>query len=166
VTVGSNPKVRSKKMSDRISELLDSGCVRLDLSARKKPALIHELVSLLVECGRIHNPESIESAVLERESLTSTGIGDGIAIPHCLTPHVDHTVMAFGRHGKGAKFDAVDRKPVRLFFLIVGPENAHNEHLRLLSKLSRHLHDQTLRTGLLSAKKPEEIVALFAEKES
>ena len=153
-------------MIDRISELIDSGCITLDLSARKKPAIIHELISLLVACGRLENPERIESAVLERESLTSTGIGDGIAIPHCLTPEVDHTVMAFGRHGKGAKFDAVDRKPVRLFFLIIGPENAHNEHLRLLSKLSRHLHDQTLRAGLLSARKAEEIVSLFEEKDS
>lgn len=153
-------------MSDRVSELLDARCISLELTEKKKPAIIHELVSLLKEGGRIEAVDPIEQAVLEREALTSTGIGGGIAIPHCLTPDVPETMMAFARHSKGAKFDAADRKPVRLFFLIVGPANGHNAHLRLLSKLSRHLHDATLYKGLLSAATPEEVVALFDERES
>lgn len=153
-------------MSDLISQLLDPRSISLSLAERKKPAIIHELVALLAESGRIDDIEPVEAAVLERESLTSTGIGGGIAIPHCLSPLVETTMMAFARHMKGAKFDAVDRKPVRLFFLIVGPADDHNAHLRLLSKLSRHLHDSSLHQGLLSAQTPEEVVALFRSKES
>ncbi len=152
-------------MTDKISELLDPACISLSLSQRKKPAIIHELVALLAECGKISDAAAVESAIVERESLTTTGIGGGIAIPHCLTPEVSATAMAFGRQSKGVKFDAVDRKPVKLFFLIVGPQNAHNEHLRLLSKLSRHLHDSQLHSSLLSASTAGKIVELFKEKE-
>lgn len=152
-------------MAQSISEILDTSCMNLSLHSKKKPELIGELVSLLAQAGKISDREAVYRLIMERERMSTTGIGDGIAIPHCLTPTTEATHMAFGRKVPGAKFDAVDNRPVQLFFLMVGPEGAHNEHLRLLSKLARYLHDQQLRKQLLSAKTPEEIVALFRRKE-
>ncbi len=152
-------------MAQSISEILDTSCITLSLRSKRKPELIAELVSLLADAGKISDREAVCRTIMERERMSTTGIGDGIAIPHGLTPATEATHMAFGRRVPGAKFDAVDNRPVQLFFLMVGPERAHNEHLRLLSKLARYLHDQQLRKQLLGAKSPEEIVGLFRRKE-
>ncbi|MFW5683395.1 MAG: PTS sugar transporter subunit IIA [Spirochaetota bacterium] len=151
-------------MIDSIGEVLDASCMELDLSAKKKPDIIRELVEVLARAGKIDDVDAVTEQVLERESLTTTGIGGGIAIPHCLSPSASGTVLAFGRKRKGAKFDAVDKRPVQLFFLMVGPPGAHNEHLRLLSKLARHLHDSRLKDALLQAKTPEDVVSLFQSR--
>lgn len=153
-------------MSDSIVDALDPAAIRLQLESKKKPGLIRELVDLLAEAGRIEDAELVAAAVLEREALAGTGIGGGIAIPHCLTSAVTDTVMAFGRRIPGAKFDAVDRKPVELFFLMVGPPDSHSRHLRLLSKLSRYLHDGDFKAGLLTAQTPARVLELFAAKEA
>ncbi len=152
-------------MLDRISDAIASECIDLSLQVRRKPEVIHELVAMLERAGRIANAAAVEAAVLAREELTTTGIGGGIAIPHCLTSEVESTVLGIGRSRRPVRFDAVDNKPVSLFFLMVGPEGAHNEHLRLLSKLARYLHDTSLKQGLLHARGAEEIVQLLREKE-
>lgn len=152
-------------MSDLIRSTLDPRCISLDLSGKRKPEIISELVQLLVDAGRITDGEKIRQLVLEREAMMSTGIGDGIAVPHCLAPGIESTMIAFGRHAKGAKFDAVDKKPVRLFFLMVGPDGGHSQHLRLLSKLSRLLHDDGLKSGLLQASTESEVIDLFCDRE-
>ena len=152
-------------MMDSIASALDESCVKLELAARKKPDIIRELVELLANAGRITDANEVTRQVMERESMTTTGIGGGIAIPHCLSQAAPDTVLAFGRHPKGAKFDAVDKRPVRLFFLMVGPPGAHNEHLRLLSRLARYLHDPGLKDALLDAESADEVVRLFTERE-
>ena len=152
-------------MSETIRNALDPRCIGLDLSGRKKPEIVKELVQLLIDAGRIEKGHGIADLVLQREALMSTGIGDGIAVPHCLAEGVETTMLAFGRHRKGAKFDAVDKKPVRLFFLTVGPPRAHSEHLRLLSKLARLLRDETLKRGLLNAATRAEVIDLFIQRE-
>ncbi|MFA7565623.1 MAG: PTS sugar transporter subunit IIA [Alkalispirochaeta sp.] len=151
---------------EAISDVLDASCVSLDIQSKKKPDIIAELVQLLADAGKIDNPDTITELVIQRESLMSTGIGGGIAVPHCLSRDINHTLIAFGRHLKGVKFDAVDKKPVQLFFLMVGPEGAQSDHLRLLSRLSRLLHDETLKTGLLEATTAEEVVELFYRREN
>ena len=152
-------------MLERISEALAPECVNLALQGRRKPDVIHELVEMLADCGHISDAATVEAAVLDREELTTTGIGGGIAIPHCLTSEVERTILGVGRAKRPVRFEAVDNKPVTLFFIMVGPEGAHNEHLRLLSKLARYLHDTTLKQELLRASTPEEIVGLLAAKE-
>jgi fructose-specific phosphotransferase system IIA component len=152
-------------MTDSIASALDQASVELELSARKKPDIIRELVEVLAGAGRINDADEVTRQVLEREAMTTTGIGGGIAIPHCLSPAAPQTVLAFGRKKSGAKFDAVDKRPVQLFFLMVGPPGAHNEHLRLLSKLARYLHDPGLKKALLAATTPEEAIELFANRE-
>ncbi|MFW5684071.1 MAG: PTS sugar transporter subunit IIA [Spirochaetota bacterium] len=152
-------------MTDSIATVLDESCVQLELTARRKPDIIRELVEVLARANRISDADEVTRRVLEREELTTTGIGGGIAIPHCLSVSASETVLAFGRKSSGAKFDAVDKQPVLLFFLMVGPPGAHNEHLRLLSKLARYLHDPGLKESLLSATTPEQVVDLFRGRE-
>jgi len=152
-------------VADTLVDALDSSCIALDLSGKKKPEIIRELVDLLAQGGKIDDADEVTRKVLEREQLTTTGIGGGIAIPHCLSPAASETHIAFGRKKSGARFDAVDKRPVQLFFLMVGPPGAHNEHLRLLSKLARYLHDPGLKQSLLSAREADEIIDLFRERE-
>lgn len=152
-------------MSDRLSEIIDPKAISLALEGRKKPELIRELVELLGRAGVVSDVEAVTREVLAREEIATTGIGSGIAIPHCLAPQVSGTAIAFGRKVPGAKFDAVDRQPVQLFFLMVGLPGAHNEHLRLLSKLSRYLHDSDTKAGLLAAATPEAVIEVFSQRE-
>jgi fructose-specific phosphotransferase system IIA component len=148
-----------------ITELLTSECIQLDLKERRKKRVIAELTALLEAAGRISDGESLADRIVERESIASTGIGHGIAIPHCLTGLVDRTVMAFGRSEAGIPFDAADNKPARLIFLLAGPQTATAEHLKLLSKLSRLLTEKTFREALMAASSPEEIIELFRKGE-
>ncbi len=152
-------------MIDSIVDVLDESCVKLDIAARKKPDIIRELVEVLAAAGKIRDADQVTRQVLEREEMTTTGIGGGIAIPHCLSEAAPETTLAFGRRRKGAKFDAVDKRPVQLFFLMVGPPGAHNEHLRLLSRLARYLHDPGLKDALLTAEDAQKIVSVFEERE-
>ena len=152
-------------MIETISEALGKATVTLNLQSRKKADVISELVGSLVNAGAIADPKPVTDAVIEREAMMSTGIGEGVAVPHCLTSAVDRTVIAFGRHRKGIKFDAVDNKPVKLFFLMVGPLGAHSEHLRLLSRLSRLLRDETFKSTLLEAETADEVVDTFDQRE-
>lgn len=153
-------------MIEKLTDALDAATITLTLSARRKPDIVRELVDLLAASGRIDRADQVAREVLERERLATTGIGGGIAIPHCLTTAAERTWMALGRSIPGLKFDAVDRRPVELFFLMVGPPGAHNEHLRLLSRLSRLLHDPALKESLRTATTPSDIVAVFADRES
>lgn len=152
-------------MTDRISAMLQAEAVTLSIQGKKKPEIIRELVELLAGTGVVTDAESVTAETIAREELATTGIGGGIAIPHCLSPDVTGTAIAFGRRIPGAKFDAVDRHPVQLFFLMVGLPGAHNEHLRLLSKLARYLHDPDVKAGLLAAATPAEVVEIFARRE-
>ncbi len=152
-------------MADSISAILGVEAVSLSISAKKKPEIIRELVELLAATGVVKNSSTVADEVIAREEVATTGIGSGVAIPHCLSAEVSGTAIAFGRRIPGARFDAVDKQPVQLFFLMVGLPGAHNEHLRLLSKLARYLHDPDLKAGLLSAATPEEVVELFARRE-
>lgn len=152
-------------MSDRISDLLDERCVALSLEGRRKEHLLDEMVDLLAAADKVTDAAAVRTAVRAREKETSTALGGGIAMPHCLSAAVPAPALAFGRKPEGAKFDAIDRRPVRLFFMIVAPENAQSEHLRILSKLARYLHDEELKAALLSAQSPAAVVELFRQRE-
>ena len=148
-----------------ISDALDERAVKLQLVGKRKHEIIEELVELLSRTGAIRDQAAIIEEVLSREELASTGIGSGIAIPHCLAEGVEHTAIAFGRHVHGAKFDAIDYQPVHLFFLMVGKTNEHTVHLRLLSKLSRYLHDEATKERLLTAPDPAAVIEVFRSRE-
>lgn len=148
-----------------ITELLTPECIQLDLTERRKKRVIAELTGILEAAGRVRDGAALADSIIERENIASTGIGHGIAIPHCLTGLADRTVMAFGRSEAGIPFDAADNKPARLIFLLAGPRTATVEHLKLLSKLSRLLTEESFREALLDAESPEEIIELFRKGE-
>jgi fructose-specific phosphotransferase system IIA component len=152
-------------MAEQLSEILDKRAVGLDLESKRKADVLQELVELAGEARELSNPEGIVERLAERERMSSTGIGNGIAIPHCMTDEVSATVLAIGRRKRGVKFDAADRRPVELFFLMLGPPGSDTEHLRLLSKLSRYLHDRGFHQALLKATSAEEVLQLFEAKE-
>lgn len=149
----------------KLSELLESKVVKLDLSSGKKKGVIKELVEVLSKGGFLKDPEEVERALLERERKGSTGIGDGIGIPHAMVEGVLHTVIAFGRRREGIKFDAVDGNPVNFVFLLVGPKKDAGMHLRILAKLCRYLHNPIFRKALLEAETPEEVIKAFQGEE-
>ena len=153
-------------MAIELSKLLCSECIELDLSGRKKPEIIRELVNVISRCDGIGDTDSLYEAIMEREKLISTGIGNAIAIPHCLTSSVESMHMAFGRKTDGVKFDSVDNQPVSLFFLLVGPDGNPISHLQVLSKLARYLHDGSFCKSLLEAESPGEVLHAFRSKEN
>jgi mannitol/fructose-specific phosphotransferase system IIA component (Ntr-type) len=130
--------------------------------------VLGELVNQIPQLAK--QPEARQTllrALQEREQLHSTGIGDGIALPHsrnALVGLVDQPIMVFGRHKQGIPYDAIDSVPARLFFLLVAP--TVTQHLAILARLGRLLRDSRLRQNLLTADKPERVIALIREAES
>ena len=151
----------------RLSKLIDEKCIELDLKANRKKDVINELLTVLKNNGRIGNIDidSVLDEMMEREKSSSTGIGNGIAIPHKLIPGIDETVMAFGRKQSGINFDSIDGKPAQLFFLILGQEGKSSKHLRILSKLSRLLHNSDFRSVLSNSTSPEDVIEAFKKQE-
>ncbi|NIT36582.1 MAG: PTS transporter subunit EIIA [candidate division Zixibacteria bacterium] len=150
----------------KISEFVDSKGIKMELTAQDKEGVLRELVSLAAETGKITDELAILKAVRERENLCSTGFENGAAIPHPRQGHPDivkELVAVFGRAAKGIDFEALDEKPVQLFFLLCAPTDS--EHLRALAKLSRFLKKEQVRKSLLEAKTPDEVLAVIKEEE-
>lgn len=135
-----------------LSELLTADRVKVPLVSRTKGDVLRELVELVANKRSAIDPEPILAAVRERELVLSTGIGAGIAIPHGKTPLVDQLFVAAGVAHDPIDFDALDGQPVRLFFLLVGPESASGAHVKVLSRISRLLRRDPLRNALLKAR--------------
>jgi len=152
-------------MDCKISEFMDARCIRLELAARNKEDAIEELVRLLADAGKLDGVERYVGEVLEREKISSTGIGQGIAIPHRLVAGVGEIMIAVGRNGKGVPFDSVDRKPAHLIFLIIGPQGHNSRHLIVLSKLSRYLNDRGFFEALMKVREAEDVIELVRGKE-
>jgi mannitol/fructose-specific phosphotransferase system IIA component (Ntr-type) len=157
------------KEKGNIHGIMDSSCVRLALSARTKESAVEELVSLLAEAGKISDGadrvDRYVSEVMSREKISSTGIGNGIAIPHILISGVNSIMMAVGRSAKGVPFDSVDGKPAHLLFLIIGPQGQNSEYLKILSRLSRYLNDRGFFEALMKVSEPAEALELIKERE-
>ncbi|MGH7663489.1 MAG: PTS sugar transporter subunit IIA [Gemmatimonadaceae bacterium] len=149
-----------------LTELLTADRVKVPLSSRSKDDVLRELVEL---AARGRDPEivaSILAAVSERESVLSTGIGGGIAIPHGKTPAVDQLVVAAGVASTPIEFDALDGKPVQLFFLLIGPESASGAHVKALSRISRLLRRDKLRRDLGTSTSSDAFLRVVRESEA
>lgn len=144
-----------------ISEVLKPQLMNFELKAREKREAIEELARLMYEEGYIADMDTYIKAVMDREETYSTGIGMGVGIPHGKSSAVKQAVVAFGRSKEGIEFESMDGKPVFLIFLIAVPEDSNNEHLNILSMLSRSLMHEEVRNALLSAKTPEEVLKAF-----
>jgi mannitol/fructose-specific phosphotransferase system IIA component (Ntr-type) len=151
-----------------LSQLITPATTVLQLRGTHRDAILEELVALIPELSA--KPEARQTllrALQEREQLCSTGIGDGIALPHArnaIVGLVPRTVLVFGRHNTGVAFGAIDNQPTRLFFLLVAP--TVSQHLQILACLSRLLRDPKLRGQLLTADQPEKICEAIHDAEA
>lgn len=149
-----------------LSELLSPGRVKVPLSSRTKPDVLRELAELVSDGRGDVDANAILLAVREREGVLSTGIGGGVAIPHGKTPNVDSLLLAAGVATEPIDFDALDGRPVALFFLLVGPESASGAHVKALSKISRLLRRDALRDALVAARSPDEFLRIIRDSEA
>ena len=151
-----------------IMEFLDERAVTVDVKAQQhKEDVIKELVGLLVKAGSIKERDvaKLVQILMKRESLGSTGIGQGVAIPHGKADCVDRLVAAFGVSRSGVSFDALDGEPVTLFFLLVAPEDSAGPHLKALARISRLLKDKHFRDSLRVAKDEKTLAKIIRDED-
>jgi len=150
----------------RISEIMDLRCIKLELAARNKEEAVRELVRILADAGKVEAEERCVAEVMAREGIASTGIGQGIAIPHRLIEGAGEIVLAVGRSEFGVPFNSIDGKPAHLVFLIIGPQGRNNEYLKTLSSLSRLLNERKMFVALMRARTADEVMELIREREN
>ena len=141
----------------KVGEFLDSRAIVVDLKATNKKEVLEELIEVLVSVYHELNREQMVHALLEREKLGSTGIGDGVAIPHGKLAGLKQLISCFGKSDKGVEFQSMDKKPAHLFFLLFAPENSAGIHLKALARISRLLKRPSFRKELLKAQSEQEI---------
>jgi PTS system nitrogen regulatory IIA component len=149
----------------KILDILDKRSIVPEITSRTKEGVLRELVHTLAQTEKQINEDRMIEILLERESLGSTGIGEGVAIPHGKSKEVTKILAAFGKSPMGMDFQSLDGKPTQLFFLLIAPENSAGMHLKALAQISRLMKDQTFRKRLLEARSGEEIQAIFSEGE-
>jgi len=135
------------------------------LAARNKQDVLMELSAIFLQSSVKFDHESVVNVLLEREKLGSTGIGDGIAIPHGKHRDLDDLMISFGRSPEGIDFDAMDGKPVHIFFLLMAPEKSTGQHLKVLAKISRMLKDGKFREDLMTAMTKDDLYRIIAQRD-
>jgi len=151
----------------KIMDFLSRKAITTEVKAVKKEEVVKELVDLLINMGEIekrHRNKLIDS-LMARESLGSTAIGQGIAIPHAKSDCVDKLVAAFGLSKKGVDFDSLDGEPVYIFFLLVAPQDSAGPHLKALARISRLLKDKYLRDSLRSCQDEKAIIKIISQED-
>jgi PTS system fructose-specific IIC component len=149
----------------KISEFLKPKAIIMEMKSREKIAALKELVDNMVANKTVGNGEELQKALAKRENLESTGIGNGIAIPHARTDAVNDLTLFFARSKDGVDFSAIDGKPSHLIFLIASPVNKKSEYIMALAKLSRLLRKQEVRQLLKDAGSPDEIMKIIKNNE-
>jgi PTS system nitrogen regulatory IIA component len=148
----------------KISNILVQEAVILDLESKDKDGALVEMANILAATEPSLDSGKLVNVLRERESLQSTGMGEGVAIPHGRIANLNQLMVAFARSRKGVDFDSIDGQPTHLFFVLVVPESSGGQHLKALARISRFLRDETFRESLLEAETREEIVqAIQAE---
>lgn len=149
----------------KLVDLLVPEAISVELKAQGKQEVLEELCQLLADRKKLPNPKQMVQVLMERESLGSTGIGQGVAIPHGKTNTVTEQVAALGICRRGLDFDALDGEPVHIVFLLIAPVDAAGNHLKALAKISRLLKDKFFRQSLRDAKSSEEILKIIREED-
>lgn len=150
----------------RIGDYFSSHDIIPDLASTTKEGVLEELTEKLVESHDGIDRDEVLGVLLERELLGSTGIGGGIAIPHAKLRHVGDPIVVFGRSSAGIAYDALDGKPVNLFFLLVADTNSVDRYLKLLARISRLLKDRALRGRLMEETRVDTLYELIHEQDT
>ena len=150
----------------KIQDVLRKDVMLLDLQATSKEAVIDEMITSLVDKGYVTDFEVFKTGILNREAQTTTGLGDGIAMPHAKNAAVKEATVLFAKSNKGVDYASLDGQPTDLFFMIAAPEGANDTHLAALAELSKYLMKPGFADKLRSVSSPEEVIAVFDEAEA
>ncbi|MFZ5470387.1 MAG: PTS sugar transporter subunit IIA [Myxococcota bacterium] len=150
----------------KIAEFLSPQAVVPGLAAKNKPEVLKELCAALSKTHPTLPPERLVEVLQEREKLGSTGIGEGVAIPHGKLAGLSQLVASFGVSRQGVDFDAIDGKKTQLFFALVAPENSAGVHLKALARISRLFKNPRFREAILQAPSAQEIYQLIAQEDA
>lgn len=145
----------------KIQDLLRKDVMLLDLQATEKKAVIEEMIQSLVDHGYVTDFEAFKEGILAREALTSTGLGDGIAMPHSKNTAVKEATVLFAKSNKGVDYESLDGQPTDLFFMIAAPEGANDTHLAALAELSQYLMKDGFADKLRQVTSPDQVIELF-----
>ncbi len=148
-----------------LSDLLTKQVIKIPLDSVEKTKIIEEMVDVLDNAHSLKNKQVVLDAVLERERVMSTGMGDGVAIPHAKTDGVEQLIAAFGITKQEVDFQSIDEKPVRMIFLLVGPMDQTGPHLKALSRISRLMHRKEFRERLAASRDSDEIIEAISSEE-
>ncbi|MBI4721711.1 MAG: PTS sugar transporter subunit IIA [Candidatus Stahlbacteria bacterium] len=146
-----------------LQELMDERFIIMDLAGRTKDKAIEELAEIFVKNNTIEDKDEFVTLVKKREEIESTGIGEGIAIPHARSNSVKELRVAFGRSKKGVDFKALDRRPVYLIFMIAAPTELRKPYLQAVAKVARFLKSKVLKEAIIKASSPEEVMDLVRD---
>ncbi|MFC1724100.1 PTS sugar transporter subunit IIA [candidate division KSB1 bacterium] len=150
----------------KLTDILNVSCIKIPLKAANKEEVLEELVAILCESDKIRDRSVVLEAVKEREKTLSTGLENGIAIPHGKSSGVTNLVASFGISTEGIDFDSIDGEKSYIFFMLVNPEGPAGPHVKALSRISRVLSKEQFRQKLLNAESSEEIHDLIKEEEN
>ncbi|MGE3062584.1 MAG: PTS sugar transporter subunit IIA [bacterium] len=146
-------------------ELLNESLIRSDLKSAGKDEVLNELAEILVSNKIITDKTALMDKLIEREKIETTGVGHAIAIPHARTEAINGLALCFGISREGIDYDALDGKPVNIFFLIVSNEENKNRYIQLLAKISRICRKDSFREKVLNSESEKEILEIFKEEE-
>ena len=150
----------------KISDILKKEHIIKELNSCDKKNVLDELSSFLEDEGEIANKESLLAALIEREKLGSTGIGENVAIPHAKISEIDKIITVFGRSKNGVEFESLDQKPVNFIFLVIAPENSTGQHLKALARISRLFKNPSLRESVLRTNEADQIYSILVDEDS
>jgi len=149
----------------KITDFLSVRAVIPALASREKIAALQEMADWLASSHQSLDKQQVLEVLLEREKISTTAIGEGVAIPHGKLPGVERVLGVFARSPEGVDFASLDGGPTHLFFVLIAPENAAADHLKALARISRLLKDEAIRRRLLKGRNSQEIFQIIAEED-
>lgn len=150
----------------KIMDILVKDAVVLNLASKRKDDILEEMSQSLAAAEPSLSADRLLEVLIEREGLQSTGIGEGVAIPHGKMAGLDRLMASFARSPEGADFDSIDGQPTRLFFLLVVPEHSGGHHLKALARISRFFRDSAFRAKLIDATSTDDIFRAIDEEDA
>ena len=149
----------------RLSDILKIQHIKVPLTSKNKKDAIAEMVGILADAKEVKDASVLLNSVLEREATRTTGIGNGLAIPHGKCSGVDHLVVAIGKPAEPIDFDSIDKRPVNLIVLLASPPDQTGPHIQALARISRLMNDETFRQAMRSATSAQQILdAVIAQE--
>jgi PTS system fructose-specific IIC component len=149
----------------KLVDVLKPEYIQIPLNGNSKEHVIKELIEILASHGIFEDSDAVFQAVMEREKIMTTGVGRSVAIPHCKKDECKEFAIALGLNTEGVDFHSIDQQPVRIVFLLVGPEDNPGIHIRLLSRVSRLISKDSLRDALLKCETPRQAYDLLKKEE-